>query len=294
MVHCDTRGCEIYVGEDSHIVHHEQGGAAQIANITICPIPNNADGTYDLDRVKLKLRDPTNYHHPISRMIAIENTINGKILPMKWIKEVVEFGRQHGLKLHMDGARLWYASTISGTPVKEIVKDFDSVTFCLSKIGAPVGSMLCGTKEFIIQARRIRKVLGGGMRQVGVLAACGFVALRNSPNLLKDHEKAIAMMQVVNDLGSDLFKIHPIDAQTNMAWITVRETKEITAQNFARRLGVTEDDDEDDRIKVLAWSVQPRTVRLAFHGDVSDEEAKAAQRKIRYVIRKMDSNCKMN
>ncbi|XP_063994434.1 uncharacterized protein LOC135171807 [Diachasmimorpha longicaudata] len=292
MVHCNIRGCEIYIGEDSHIVHHEQGSAAQIANITICPLPNNRDGTFDLQKLKLKLRDPDNYHSPISRMIGVENTLNGKILPMKWIKEVVAFSKEHKLKLHMDGARIWYASIIGGIPIKEMVEGFDSVTFCLSKIGTPVGSMLCGSREFIIQARRTRKALGGGMRQVGVLAACGFVALNNLPNLINDHLKAVAMMNAINELESDIFKVHPIDAQTNMAWITVEETNEITAPKLAKRLGEVVDEHEDDQVRVLAWSVQPRTVRLSFHLDVSQEEAEAAQRKIRYVIRKMDPKCK--
>uniref|UniRef100_A0A0C9QZA2 LtaA protein n=1 Tax=Fopius arisanus TaxID=64838 RepID=A0A0C9QZA2_9HYME len=294
MVHCNTRGCEIYVGEDSHIVHHEQGSAAQIANITVCALPNNPDGTFDLKRLKLKLRDPSNYHHPISRLISVENTINGKILPLQWLKELVAFSKEHKLKLHMDGARIWYASIIGGIPIRDIVEGFDSVTFCLSKLGAPVGSMLCGSREFITQARRMRKVLGGGMRQVGVLAACGFVAIEKLPKLTADHVKAVAMMKAVNELESDIFKIHPIDAQTNMAWISVEETDEITAPKFAKRLGEIEDDHEDDQVRVLAWSVQPRTVRLSFHCDVSEEEASAAQRKIRYIIRKLDPKFQKN
>ncbi|XP_011310269.1 probable low-specificity L-threonine aldolase 2 [Fopius arisanus] len=288
MVHCNTRGCEMFLGQDAHMVHHEQGSAAQIANVTICPIPNNPDGTFDLKQVRLRLKDPANVHSSISRMLAVENTHNGKILPLKWIREAVAFGKRHGLKLHMDGARIWYASIIGGTPIRDIVDGFDSVTFCLSKLGAPVGSMLCGSREFITQARRMRKVLGGGMRQIGVLTACALVALENLPKIDKEQVKVAAMMKAVNELESDIFKIHPIDAQTNMAWISVEETDEVTAPKFAKRLGEIEDDHEDDQIRVLAWAVRPRMVRLVFHLDITEEGARAAQRKIRYVIKQMD------
>lgn len=180
MVHCNTRGCEIYVGEDSHIVAHEQGGSSQIAGVFVRTFLNNPDGTFDLNKVKEKIHDPCDNHYAIPKMIAIENTISGKALPMTWINKVVEFSKKYNLKLHMDGARLFNAATALSLSASEITKEFDSVTFCLSKgLGAPVGSVLCGSKEFIKQARRVRKVLGGGMRQSGILAAAGLVAMVN-------------------------------------------------------------------------------------------------------------------
>ncbi|XP_063994441.1 uncharacterized protein LOC135171820 isoform X2 [Diachasmimorpha longicaudata] len=288
MVHCDTRGCEMYAGENSHLVLHEQGCAAQIAGVTLCPFPTNPDGTFDLEKLRRRLRNPAFVQSSISRMISLENTADGNIIPVAFLKEVVEFGKTHGLKLHMDGSRVWHSAMITKTPIREIVDGFDSVSFCLTKLGAPVGSMLSGSKDFIAQARRARKALGGGMRQVGVLAACGFVALENRFKLVKDHERALAMMEAITELGSDVFKVDVGRIQTNMVWINVEETEEITAAGFAKRLGETEDDHDDDRVKVLAWSVLPRIVRLVFHLDVTDEGLAAATRKICYLIKKMD------
>ncbi|XP_015111214.1 probable low-specificity L-threonine aldolase 2 [Diachasma alloeum] len=294
MVHCDTRGCEMYADENSHLVLNEQGCAAQIAGVTLRPFSTNPDGTFDLEKLRGRLRNPAFVQSSISRLISVENTVNGAIVPMKFLKEVVEFGRRHGLKLHMDGSRVWHSAMIPGTPIKEIVDGFDSVSFCLTKLGAPVGSMLSGSREFILQARRARKVLGGGMRQVGVLAACGFVALENRFKLVEDHQRAVAMMEAINELGSDVFRVDVGRVQTNMVWIDIEETEGITATGFAKRLGETEDDHEDDRVKVLAWSVLPSIVRLVFHLEVTDEGLQAATRKVRYLVKKMDPKFKVN
>lgn len=165
MAHCDTRGSSIFADENSHLMLHEQGCASQIASVTVYPFTTNPDGTFDLEKLKRRINtNAAHVHHPISRMISLENTTNGKILPMKFLKEVVSFGKEQGLKLHMDGSRVWHAAMISGVPIRDIVEGFDSVSFCLTKLGAPVGSMLSGSKEFIARARRARKVLGGEIK----------------------------------------------------------------------------------------------------------------------------------
>ncbi|KAF7996886.1 hypothetical protein HCN44_002532 [Aphidius gifuensis] len=292
MVHCNTRGCEIYVGEDSHIVAHEQGGSSQIAGVILRTFPNNPDGTFDLNKVKEKIHDPSDAHYAIPKMIAIENTISGKALPMSWINQVVEFAKKYNLKLHMDGARLFNAVTKTGLSAIEITRQFDSVTFCLSKgLGAPVGSMLCGSKEFIKQARRVRKVLGGGMRQSGVLAAAGLIALENRFKLNKDHEKAKIIMDTINNTGSSLFKVYSHGQETNMVLIYINNKTKLTAKLFAERLGQVIDDDNDDKTIIKAWSVSPEFVRLVFHLDINDEMLIAAQKKITYLIKKYDTKC---
>lgn len=289
MTHCNERGSEIYVGEESHIVLHEQGGAAQIAGVTVCPLENNPDGTFDLGKLKLKLRDMKNIHNPISRMIAVENTINGKALPLQWINEVVAFSKEHNLKLHLDGARLWNAVIASEIPVKELVAGFDSVSFCLSKgLGAPAGSMLCGSKEFIDNARRCRKVLGGGMRQVGVLAAPGLIALQNRLRLREDHDKAITLMNAINNIGSKIIFVDPTTVQTNMVFIRVKESTNIDVKKFANRLDIIMDNDKDDQIIVKVYASWPEYLRIVMHLDITNELLDAAIRKISYVIRKMD------
>ncbi|KAH0540501.1 probable low-specificity L-threonine aldolase 2 isoform X1 [Cotesia glomerata] len=289
MVHCDQRGCEIYLGEDCHIVQHEQGAAAQIAGVTISTIPNNSNGTFNINTIKSRLRDSKNVHHPISRMIAVENTLNGKILPLEWLKEVVEFGKNNNLKVHMDGARLWNAAIGSNTCVKDIVRGLDSVTFCLSKgLGAPVGSVLCGSSEFIIKARRCRKLLGGGMRQVGVLAAAGLVALDGRFRLHKDHEKATAMMKAINQMNSKIINVNAASVQTNMVFVDVNNSEAIDAEKVVHRLGTVVDDHPDDQVIVKAWAEWEGCLRLVFHLDISDEMLNAAIKKFKYVISQFD------
>lgn len=293
MVHCDQRGCEMYLGEDCHIIQHEQGTAAQIAGVTISPVPNNPDGTFDLKIIKRRLRNSKNVHHPISRLIAIENTLNGKILPLKWINEVVEFGKKNNLKVHMDGARLWNAAIGSNTCVKDIVRGLDSVTFCLSKgLGAPVGSVLCGSSKFILSARRCRKALGGGMRQVGVLAAAGLVALDNRSRLHKDHEKATAMMKAINEMNSKVINVDVATVQTNMVFVNVNSSSNIDAEKVVQRLGAVIDDHVDDKVIVKAWAEWEGCLRLVFHLDISDEMLDAAIKKFKYVIAQFDSAVK--
>ncbi|XP_034940102.1 probable low-specificity L-threonine aldolase 2 [Chelonus insularis] len=289
MVHCNVRGCEVYLGEESHIVQHEQGSLAQIAGVTIYPLPNNHDGTFDLDFLQYKIRNPNDVHHPISRMIAVENTINGKILPVTWLNKVVEFAKKNNLKLHMDGARLWNAVIASNISVKEVVRGFDSVSFCLSKgLGAPVGSLLCGSNEFITQARRCRKALGGGMRQVGIIAAAGLVALENRFRLASDHEKATKMMTAINNVGSKVIYVDPKTVQTNMVFVIVKGLPSVTAETVVERLQVVEDDHKDDKVIVQAWAEWRENLRLVFHVDITDEMLEAAIRKVIYVIKKLD------
>ncbi len=193
LAHCD-RGDEAIVGDLSHTYLYEQGGMAALGGVHPRVLPNNPDGTLDLDLIESAIR-PDNVHFPRSRLIILENTHNrcyGAPLTPEYVRAVAEIAHRHGLKVHVDGARIFNAAIALGVDVKDLVAPVDSVTFCLSKgLSAPVGSVVCGSREFIEEARRARKVLGGGMRQAGVIAAAGIVALTEMVDrLAEDHENA--------------------------------------------------------------------------------------------------------
>ncbi|XP_035717490.1 probable low-specificity L-threonine aldolase 2 isoform X2 [Vespa mandarinia] len=290
MTHCDIRGSEAYCGEDSHTVLHEQGGAAQLGGVTLCPLPNNPDGSFDLVLLRNKLRKDR-LHEPISKLVIVENTINGKIVPQDWIIKLSELAKSCNLKLHLDGARIWNVVTASNVSAKDLVSVFDSVTFCLSKgLGAPIGSVLCGDKCFIKKARRIRKVLGGGMRQVGIIAAAGLVALEEIVPLLKeDHKRAALIAQAINNLNSEIFTVDEKTVQTNIVFINIH-SKFITSINFAERLQQVQEDEEDDKIIIKCLPVTSTTVRLVLYHEITDAMVEAVIRKITYIIKCMDVN----
>lgn len=294
MNHCDVRGAEVIAGDESHIALHEQGGAAQIAGVTLSTIPNNADGTFDLKLIDAKLQKKSELlrlHEPILRMIAVENTFNGKIVPTSFINELASLVRGKDVKLHLDGARLFNAAIASGTPAREIARNFDSVTFCLSKgLGAPVGSLLCGTRDFVDRARRARKVLGGGMRQAGVLAAAGLVALDEIVPLLdRDHKRTYKIASAINDLGSSIFSVDLSSCQTNMIFVDIKPTRRVDGSVFVKRLQTVEEPrDPVDRIMVRALSLSNYAARMVLYHEIDDELTEAAIKKITLVIRELD------
>ncbi|XP_024938675.1 probable low-specificity L-threonine aldolase 2 isoform X2 [Cephus cinctus] len=287
MNHCDVRGSEAYCGEESHTNLHEQGGAAQLGGVTLSTLPNESNGTFDLKKLESKLRSDR-LHEPISKLVIVENTINGKVLPQSWIDDLVILAKKRNLKLHMDGARLWNASVASGIPAKDIVSGFDSVTFCLSKgLGAPVGSLLCGSKSFVERARRIRKVLGGGMRQVGVLAAAGLVAIDEVIPILKDdHRRAASIMTAINEMKSRIFSVDSKTTHTNMVMVTLNGC---SAKKFAERLQlVADDDNDDDKAIVKSLALNESLVRFVLYHEINDELLNSVIRKVRYVIKELD------
>ncbi|CAL7949221.1 unnamed protein product [Xylocopa violacea] len=286
MTHCDVRGCEAYCGDLAHCILHEQCGASQIAGVNLRPLRNNNDGTFDLHELQSKIRKDVD-HEPISKLVLVENTLNGKIVPQCWIKDLVSFCKQVDLKLHMDGARLWNASVGSGKSGKEIVSGFDSVTFCLSKgLGAPVGSILCGSTKFIAKARRIRKVLGGGLRQVGVLAAAGLVALEHIPNLINDHRRAFTLASSINEIQSTTFSIDLSTVQTNMVCMQV-DPNVVTATEFAKYLRKVNDSDKE-KIIVKCLALNDSFIRFVFFHEITDDDLSLAIKKIRCAIKTFD------
>ncbi len=190
MSHCG-RGDEYIAGQKAHLYVNEAGGAAVLGSIQPQPIAHRADGTMDPDEIEAAIK-PDDSHFARTRVIALENTFGGKVLPVDYMGQVADIARRHGLGLHLDGARAFNACVALGIGIGEFTAPFDSVSICLSKgLGAPVGSVLIGRQDLIETARRHRKMLGGGMRQAGILAAAGLYALdHNVERLVEDHRRA--------------------------------------------------------------------------------------------------------
>ncbi len=201
LTHCG-RGDEYIAGQDAHTYRFEGGGAAAFGGIQPQPLPFEDDGTLDLDDVALAIK-PDDYHFAKTRLICLENTQGGKALDPAYFAKVRAFADQHGLKVHLDGARLFNAVVALRCSPRDFAQACDSVSICLSKgLGAPAGSVLCGSASFVDAARRWRKVLGGGMRQAGVLAAAGLHALRHHVERLgDDHRRANVLAQGLRDNG---------------------------------------------------------------------------------------------
>ena len=233
MAHCE-RGDEYLCGQQAHNYKYEAGGAAVLGSIQPQPIENNPDGTLDFKKLAAAIK-PDDSHFARTKLLSLENTINGKVLPMSYLAEARDFVNQHGLQMHLDGARVYNAAIALNVHVKEIAQHFDSMTICLSKgLGAPVGSLLLGNKEYIAKARRLRKMVGGGMRQAGILAAAGKMALTENVDQLKvDHENAKNLAIGLSKLEG--FSVNPDFIQTNIVFAKLDESVDIN--RIARELG---------------------------------------------------------
>lgn len=218
MAHCE-RGDEYIVGQQAHTYKYEGGGAAVLGSIQPQPIEGEADGSLDLAKVEAAIKQD-DFHFARTRLLALENTMQGKVLPFDYLAAARELTHRRGLSLHLDGARLYNAAVKLGVPAREITRHFDSVSVCLSKgLGAPVGSVLCGSAALIAKARRLRKMVGGGMRQAGVLAAAGLYALQYQvERLAEDHAKAAHLGEALSELG---YSVEPV--QTNMVYVQLGE-----------------------------------------------------------------------
>jgi threonine aldolase len=219
LSHCQ-RGDEYIVGQQAHTYKYEGGGAAVLGGIQPQPLDFCADGTLDLRRVAAAIK-PDDNHFARTRLLCLENTMGGKVLPLDYLQHAREFADAHGLGLHLDGARAFNASVKLGVSINAISRHFDTVSLCLSKgLGAPVGSVLCGQRDLILRARRWRKVVGGGMRQAGILAAAGIIALKQHvARLADDHANAQRLAEGL--AGIPALKVDPSSVQTNMVFCTV-------------------------------------------------------------------------
>lgn len=230
MAHCG-RGDEYIVGQQAHTYKYEGGGAAVLGSIQPQPIDGEADGSLDLAKVEAAIKQD-DFHFARTRLLALENTMQGKVLPLTYLAAAREMTRRRGLALHLDGARLYNAAVKLGVDAREITRHFDSVSVCLSKgLGAPVGSVLCGDAELIGRARRLRKMVGGGMRQAGGLAAAALYALDHQvERLADDHANAEALGRGLAELG---YRIEPV--QTNMVYVGIGEQSGALGEHLAER-----------------------------------------------------------
>ena len=219
LTHCG-RGDEYIGGMGYHIPKFEAGGAAVLGGISPRHLPLNDKGGLDADAVEAAIQ-PDDPHFAVSKLVCLENTHNGLVMDQDEIEKTAQVARKHNMALHIDGARLMNAAVRSGSSANQLVACADTVSLCLSKgLGAPVGSVLCGPRDFVAQARRARKLVGGGLRQSGVLAACGLYALQhNIERLAEDHDNAHAMAKRLNELPGLSFKLD--DVHTNMLWVDV-------------------------------------------------------------------------
>jgi threonine aldolase len=222
LSHCG-RGDEMILGDQSHIFHYEQGGSAAVGGVHPRTLPNRADGTIALGQIEEAIRGD-NEHYPVTRLIALENTHNrcgGSVLTTDYVDAVGSIARAHALKLHIDGARLWNAAVALNESPARLVAAADSVNVCFSKgLAAPVGSAVAGTKEFIRRARRMRKQVGGGMRQAGILAAAAIVALDEMvERLAEDHGHARRLASALAAI--DGIALDPTTVQTNIVYFDV-------------------------------------------------------------------------
>lgn len=219
MSHCQ-RGDEYLCGQQAHNYKYEAGGAAILGSIQPQPIENNPDGTLCFEKLTSAIK-PDDFHFARTKLLSLENTINGKVLPLPYLKQARVFVDQHNLQLHLDGARVYNAAVALNVDIKEITQYFDSITICLSKgLSAPVGSLLLGSTEFIARARRIRKMLGGGMRQAGILAAAAKLALTEQVDQLKtDHANAKRLANGLTEVNG--FSVNPEHVQTNLVFAKV-------------------------------------------------------------------------
>ena len=262
LVHCQ-RGDEVIVGNQSHIYLNEAGGMSALGGIQPCPVPNQPDGTLAFEEILASIR-AVDVHHPITRLICLENTQNicgGVPLTPMYTRRVGELAHQNDLSLHIDGARIFNAAAAQNVSVRELVEPADSVMFCLSKgLAAPIGSVLVGTNRFIGRARHVRKMLGGGMRQVGVVAAAGIISLEKMTKRLgDDHARAKRLADELRQV--DGLVVDANSPYTNMVYLNLSKGVQTDAQQVTQKM-------KDQG--VLVDPENARRFRLVTHYEIDD------------------------
>ncbi|MGA8184166.1 MAG: GntG family PLP-dependent aldolase [Terriglobia bacterium] len=268
-------GQEVICEARAHIYNYEMGMAGAFSGVALRTLFAE-DGIMSWEQIEPLIRGRSD-HHSVTGLIELENTSNiagGSVYPLAVSDEICDRAHQLGLSIHLDGARIFNASVAARRSVVELTRKFDSIMFCLSKgLGAPVGSMLVGSKAFIEEARLVRKMLGGGMRQAGVLAAAGLVALEESPNRLHvDHENARFLADGLTEIPG--VKIDPAKVKTNILFFDVSDSG-LTAQEVSKRLAAQ---------GVLANGTGPTTIRLVTHFDVDRAGCERALSVLREVL----------
>lgn len=256
LCHC-RRGDEFIVGQQAHTYQYEGGGAAALGSIQPQPLDFEADGTLDLEKVAKAVK-PDDIHFARTRLLCLENTQSGQVLPLDYLSAARDFVASRALCLHLDGARIFNAAVKLQVTASQIAQHFDSISCCLTKgLGAPIGSLLCGSANLIDEARRWRKTLGGGMRQAGIAAAAGLYALENNvERLAEDHESAERLVRGLVEI--DELSVDSGRTQTNMVFVDIGEADPDALDDFLRRNGV------------LIHA--NRQIRLVTHLDVSESD----------------------
>ena len=275
LSHCG-RGDEILLGDRSHISLYEVGGVAALGGVHPRPLPNNNDGTISIDLLEKGIRH-SDIHCPPTRLICLENTQNfcqGSPITPEYMTEVREIANKFGLKIHLDGARIFNAAVALGVPVAKLTEKVDSVMFCLSKgLSAPVGSLVCGSSEFIIKARKARKMVGGGMRQVGHIAAAGLIAINEQVDRLQeDHDNAKFLASQLSDL--DGIEVDVTRIKTNIIFFKLTG---IDGEVLLNQL-------EQNQIKILMTDAD--VFRAVLHREVSKEQVQRVVKTFQSILGK--------
>ncbi|MFB9866964.1 low-specificity L-threonine aldolase [Vreelandella sulfidaeris] len=260
MAHCE-RGDEYIVGQNAHTYRYEGGGAAVLGSIQPQPVENGADGSLPLEKIKAAIK-ADDFHFARTKLLALENTIGGKVLPAEYVLKATELAREHGLATHLDGARLFNAAIATDTSLKQLCLPFDSVSLCFSKgLGAPIGSALVGSHALIERARRWRKVVGGGMRQSGIIAAaCQHALDHHVADLAEDHRRAARLAQSLEQLpgveitsqATNMVFVRFPDAHVQPLAAWLKEQGILVELLYATRFVVHRDINDADIDKVIA------------------------------------------
>ncbi|XP_076067569.1 uncharacterized protein LOC143040405 isoform X2 [Oratosquilla oratoria] len=292
--HCWGRGAEVVMGDTCHIHLWEQGGIAQLGGVHPRTVKNKPDGTFCIEEMTKIVRQD-NPHYPITTLVCVENTHNasgGKVLPLEWLDQLGRRCQELGLPLHMDGARMMNAATALNVPPARLVRHVTTVSLCLSKgLGAPVGSVIAGPKDFILRAIRLRKVLGGGMRQSGMLAAAGIYALDYiAPMLSQDHAHAKQLAEAVQATGSDVVKVDLDGVHTNIVLMEVVEPK-ITTMDICNRMATVSKQEEEELGEKIVAKMLPITntaVRMVTHCNLTHKDIAKVVKKLTYVLNELN------
>jgi len=263
------RGSEVIVGDEAHIYHYEAGGASALGGLVYHPVPTNPDGTLPLEAIEAAIRPSgRDYHAARAGVICLENTHNrcsGAVLAPEYMARVAALAARHGLPVHLDGARIYNAVVALGRSITDFTRHVTSMQLCLSKgLGAPVGSLILGEADFVDRARRIRKMLGGGMRQVGVIAAAGIVALTTMvERLAEDHANARILAEGL--AGTPGVDIDPATVATNIVIFRLADAEQARALVEAVK-----------REGVLVWPFGANRVRAVTHEGITADDCRAA------------------
>ena len=263
LTHCG-RGDEVILGDRCHTFLYEAGGISALGGIHPHTVPNQPDGTLRLEEIEAAIR-PDNVHFPRTRLICLESTHNrcsGAVLTSEYMAEVGDLARRHGLAVHLDGARIFNAAVALNVDARELARHVDSLSFCLSKgLAAPVGSVICGSKAFVAEARRTRKILGGGMRQAGIIAAAGVVALdKMIDRIREDHANAGRLAQGIARIEG--LSVDSARVQTNIVYFDV-VGEGASAETLVKKLA-------ERGLKIL--SVGPRRLRAVTHYGITAQD----------------------